>query len=474
MANISVLAADLGASSGKIARVVFDGNLISAEEEVNIPNKPAQIFNHIYWNVFGLYTDMLQAFAILYQKDTKSIGIDTWGASFGLIGQNNMLLEPVFHYRDNRTKDALQEIYQHISAKEIFFATGCQPNRNYSLPHLFVSAQRDQSLDKVKQLLFLPDLCSYFLTGERSNELSFAGTSALLNSHLSNWNFDLLDKLHIPSSILGNLVSPGSIKGNILKHVAAQNNLSVDTKIVATCSHDTAAAVSAIPGFDENAVYIGSGTNINMGICSNAPIINDEAYEYGFKNTGAMFGKNLLYKDFNAFWLLNQLIKEWQVQHKQYSYEEIFALAKQHMHEALLFDVDDECFNNTGEPISIIMNADLQKRGLNPIIGNDGRLLASIFYSIAHKICDTIEKLEKISGRQFTNIYVINGGARNHMLNQLLANMSKRPVKAGLYTASLLGNALSQLYALGYLRTEGEMKQICQNSFRLDEYTPQH
>ena len=59
MTSLAVLAADLGASSGKIARVSFDGNRILAEEERGIANRPAQIFQHSYWNVFSLYMVMV-------------------------------------------------------------------------------------------------------------------------------------------------------------------------------------------------------------------------------------------------------------------------------------------------------------------------------------------------------------------------------------------------------------------------------
>lgn len=474
MTSLAVLAADLGASSGKIARVSFDGNRILAEEERGIANRPAQIFQHSYWNVFSLYTDMLSAFAELSTPEVRSVGIDTWGASFGLIGKNGMLTEPIYHYRDVRTKTALEEIYQSVTAREIFWETGCQPNRNYSLAHLFVTARHaPEQMNRAEQLLFLPDLFNYFLSGERCSELSFAGTSALLNASLDGWNRGLLQRLDIPTHILGKLVPPGSIRGHVLPGVSAQSNLPTAAKVISACSHDTAAAVSAIPDFNENAVYVGCGTNINMGIRSEAPIITEDAYRSGLKNTGAMFGRNLLYKDFNAFWLLNRLRQEWQLQNKQYSFSELFDLARQHMHEARLLDVEDECFNNTSESISQLLRHSLLGSEEPLTEENDGRLLASIFYSIAYKICDTIRSLEQASGRQIQKIYIINGGARNTLLNQLVADMSGKPVYAGLFNASLLGNSLSQLYALGYIASEEEMNAVCRRSFQLDLYLPQ-
>ena len=66
-----------------------------------------------------------------------TIGIDTWGASYGLLDKKGRLLEPVYHYRDKRTETIMDVIYEKVSQRRIFELTGVQFNRSYTLPQLY-------------------------------------------------------------------------------------------------------------------------------------------------------------------------------------------------------------------------------------------------------------------------------------------------------------------------------------------------
>ncbi len=129
-----------------MARFSFDGNKVEIDEECGFQNVPVAIHDSLYWNVFSLYNSILEGCRAFSGAPVASVGVDTWGATFGLINRAGQLAEPVFHYRDLRTANALRDMHRIVSPKQIFRMTGCQPTRNYALPQLFVMAQRGEDI----------------------------------------------------------------------------------------------------------------------------------------------------------------------------------------------------------------------------------------------------------------------------------------------------------------------------------------
>ncbi len=69
-------------------------------------------------------------------------------------------------------------------------------------------------------------------------------------------------------------------------------------------------------------------------------------------------------------------------------------------------------------------------------------------------------------------VSVINGGTRNYVLMQMFSDALGMPVYCGLPYATLVGNVLTQMYALGEVRTVDEMRELSDRSFRMKEYLP--
>jgi len=467
-----VISADLGASNGKMCRFAFDGNKIEIDKNFGFPNVPVAIHDNLYWNVFSLYTHMLEGFRAFSDAPAASVGVDTWGATFAMINASGQLAEPVFHYRDMRTKDALEDMHQTVSAREIFRMTGCQPTRNYSLPQLYVMARRGEAiLRTAKAVLFLPDLFAYFLSGVMSTERSFAGTTALLNDRLDGWCAPLMRSFGIPEHLFTDLVPAGSVKGRLTALVRSETGLGADTKVVAACSHDTAAATCAIPDFGDDCAYVSSGTNINMGIECDFIGLTDAFFRGGFKNTGGMCGRNLIYRDFAAFWFLNGLMEDWARRGVRYSHEDVIRMAEGVFDNRSFLDLDDESFNRFDGAMIEKMNAYFDRTG-QPRPADDAGYLRCVFESIALKTAHTARMLARAAGRPIARLTIINGGSRNALINQLTADAANLPVRAGLPHASLAGNALSQLFALGEVGSLSEMREISARSFETARFEP--
>ena|SRR2546430_14839736 len=59
MATRNIAAVDLGAESGRIILARFDGQRMGLEEVHRFPNRPVMLHGHRFWNVLGLWDEML-------------------------------------------------------------------------------------------------------------------------------------------------------------------------------------------------------------------------------------------------------------------------------------------------------------------------------------------------------------------------------------------------------------------------------
>ncbi len=98
--------------------------------------------------------------------------------------------------------------------------------------------------------------------------------------------------------------------------------------------------------------------------------------------------------------------------------------------------------------------------------------MRAILTSLACKYNFVLRRLELITSRRFETIHVIGGGARNHVLCQLTADLTGLPVIAGPIEATALGNVLVQARATGQLGSLAQMREMVSRACELERYEP--
>lgn len=468
-----VIAVDIGASSGKMAWGEFSGEKLEILEYRDFVNRPVNIGTALYWDVFSLYHAIIDGMSYYKNRygDADTIAVDTWGASYGLLDKHGRLLEPVYHYRDERTASAIEDMKNVMSPYELFRYTGCQCNRTYTLPQLYsYRTSKDSMLDYGETLLLLPDLLGYFLSGIKTTEMTIAGTSCLLESQQERWSEIVAERFSIPEKLYTEIVLPGTFKGPLSNIIKTQTGMK-ETKLVATVSHDSAAAVAAIPGFGEEKLYISIGTNISMGIERNQSLVTKSAYEKGFKNTGGIGKSKIVYRDFSACWYINEFLRTRKEQGISYTYSELVKLAEMQKDPVSWFDVEDVELNYAGGDLCEKLNQYFLKTGQR-ILTEESEFVRSILESIALKIGYYADAFKEL-GLYYKKIFVINGGVRNFLLMQMISNILGCEISAGMEYATLAGNLLTQLYALGEVSTAKEMRGLSEKSFHMRTYEPE-
>lgn len=475
MSNIQILGVDIGASGGKMGVAGFDGNKLDIREYKDFINRPVQIKTALYWDAFALYNSIVDGMAQIRKDHGRidTMAIDAWGATYGLLDKKGRLLEPVYHYRDVRTETAMEDVCKVASMKELFEMTGCQCNRTYTLPQIYtyVTENNLSVLENAHDLLFMPDLLSYFLGGDRTCEMTIAGTSGLMENQQVEWNYDLFKKFGFPEHIFPAIVEPGTIRGELGDWVKSATNMN-DTKLIATVEHDSAAAVAAIPGFGKNRLYISIGTNVSMGVERDECLLTDEAFEKGFKNTGGINRKKIIYRDFSASWHMNEFKRTRAEQGTEYSHPQLVKIAEGAASPGSFIDVEYQDFNNAGGDYLLKMKNYFAQTGQN-MPESDAELIRCIYESIALKVAHYAQALRDL-GEDFDSVHIVNGATRNELLMQMIANALGMEVEAGMPYATINGNILTQLLATGEVADLDQLRDVSRNSFEMKVYEPQN
>ena len=466
------LAFDLGAESGRAVLGTLHGRKLGIHEVRRFPNTPRALSGHIHWNVYALFDEMKTAMreaAAALGARPESVGVDTWGVDIGLLAGNGDLLGLPFCYRDHRNFGAMEEYFKLVPREALYEATGIQFLPFNTLFQIYAMVrERSPLLDAAADLLFMPDLFNYFLTGKKTAEFTIATTSQLLDPRTKAWIPGLFQAMGLSKRILQDIIEPGTVLGPLTDKVIAETGFR-GVPVVATAGHDTAAAVSAVPADGRNWAYISSGTWSLVGVEEKAPIISPKSLESNFTNEGGVGGTIRFLKNVTGLWLVQGCRKEW-AKPGPISYEELVKAAAVAPAFAAFIDPDTPAFLNPPDMPEALSHY-CRETGQKPP-GSRAALVRALLESLALKYRFVIDQLSQVLGHPIEKIHVIGGGSRNGLLCQFTANATGLPVVAGPVEATAVGNILIQAMALGQVSSLAEMRAIIRGSFELRNYEP--
>lgn len=459
MSSQHVIAIDLGASSGRVMEVHFDGSQLSMVEAHRFANTPVQAADTLYWDVLRLWHEITEGLKAA-SPAAMSIGVDTWGVDFALLDRRGELLANPIHYRDKRTDGAMEWTYGRMPRREIFERTGIQFIQLNGLYQL-ASLVRDDSplLDAADTLLTIADLFNYWLSGSKTCEFTEVTTLQLYNPTLADWDRDIMAAVGIPDRILTPIVMPGTRIGNYQ-----------GTPVVVPACHDTGSAVVAVPSTDEHFAYLSSGTWSLLGLELREAVITEAAYEANVTNEGGVDGTYRLLKNIMGLWLVQQCRDTWRDQGHNYSFESLVGMAQTDDIFRSMFDPDDGLFFPPGDMPARIRQ--YCERTSQPIPETPGQIMAAIFVSLAYKYRYVLDQLIDVSGRRVDRLHIIGGGSQNTLLCQMTANAIGRPVVAGPTEATALGNGIVQFIAAGEIAGLAEAREILSRGAEIRHYDP--
>ncbi|MDR2472016.1 MAG: rhamnulokinase [Tannerella sp.] len=472
MAKHYFLAFDLGATSGRSILGSLQGDDFEMRELTRFPNAVMQLHGRYYWDIAGLYKSLKEGLKECARQGIRptSIGIDTWGVDFGYIGADGSILGFPRAYRDPYTDGMADKYFAQVMPREkVYSLTGIQVMNFNSLFQLYAADNENYAPFKAaSEILFMPDLLAYMLTGKKICEYTEASTSQILNPVTRRFETSLLSAAGLKPSLLCPLVEPGTVIGSLTDYLAEETGIG-HVPVVAVAGHDTASAVLAVPASDRNFAYLSSGTWSLLGVETDKPILTKEAFNNNFTNEGGVEGTTRFLKNITGMWLLEQCRKEWAKEGREYNYTQIMEMAVAAEGFKSTVNPDDLRFINPASMTAMLAHV-CEENGMKPPT-TDSEYVRCIFESLVGRYVEMMTMLSGMVDFPLNKLHIIGGGSQNTLINQMTAKALGIPVIAGPSEATAAGNCLMQACAASLVRDRWEIRQIVAKAFKVKTYS---
>ena len=461
------LAVDLGATSGRVAIGRVNSDSISLDvvhrflHEV-LPQEDGSLL----WNWDLILTEVLSGLRkAVKQSDPISLAVDSWAVDYGFISAANQYLPPVHAYRDPRNEIAYQELTKKIGKERIYSTTGIQFLPFNTIYQLYAARELPE-YKKAAKFLMLPDLINFLFTQKLSTEVTNASSTQALNTRTRKWDRELIELAGVRDDLFTELHEPGTLIG-VVRGFDELDGINV----VATASHDTAAAIAGVPfGNRLTEAYISSGTWSLVGVELDAPVLTPEAFAANVTNELGADGTVRALKNVTGMWLLEECRRSWHAEGRDYEMPELLEAASAAKFFTTLIDPNDPLFAAPGGMPERI-HAYCVDHGLTPP-QSDGEFAICILNSLAHAYKKTIDEISAVTGRTINLIHILGGGSQNDLLNQLTADTCGVTVKTGPVEATLFGNIAVQAISAGVVANLAEARGLIGKSFTSKVFQP--
>ncbi len=451
----TVLAFDFGASTGRAIKAIFDGKTISYEEIHRFDNIPKEVDGHVCHDVHMILSEIKTA--IDKAGDIDSIAFDTWGVDYALLDSEGKIIHEPYHYRDERTKDALEKAFVKITPDDLYAETG---NQIMNINTLFQLIS-DDNIVKADKLLFMPDLFAYLLTGKKVCETTIASTSQMLSPLTKQWSEKVLSKFGINSDLFSEVCPSATVNGDYK-----------GIPVISVAGHDTQCAVAAMPTLSENAAFLSCGTWSLIGCELDAPVMTAESNALELSNEVGANGKINFLKNISGLWLIQETRRNLAKTDRKYSYNELEMFARDSEKFRSFIDPDApelSAHGNLPDKIKAYCKDTDQ-----PVPETIGQVVRCIYESLAMKYRLALEQISQCTGKNFDVLHLMGGGTKDGFLCELTAQSLGIPVVAGPIEATALGNIVLQLIALGEIDCIEEGRKIIAETEKVKTFDEAH
>lgn len=461
------LAIDIGASSGRHMLGHMENGELKLEEIYRFPNEMVRKNGRLCWDLERLFEEILNGMKKCCHlgKIPQSVGIDTWAVDFVLLDKEGRILGDSVAYRDDRTLDMDKRVAESIKEEELYARTGIQKQQFNTIYQLMaLKVQNPSYLEEAESFLMIPDYFHYLLTGKKSNEYTNATTTQLVSPDTKEWDLELMGRLGYPEKIFGKISLPGTELGGLKDEI--KEEVGFDCKVVLPASHDTASAVMAVPGRKEDVLYISSGTWSLLGTELLKASCMEESRQRNFTNEGGYDYRFRYLKNIMGLWMIQSVKKEIG---QDLSFGDISAAAEKEKFPSTV-DCNHNRFLSPASMVKEVQKA-CEESG-QQIPGSLEEIASVIYQSLAECYGKAVHELEGLTGKSYSCIHIVGGGANAEYLNRLTARACGRKVLAGPMEATAIGNLMAQIIAAGELASLEEGRACVYASFPIRCYEP--
>jgi len=456
-------AVDLGASSGRVMLGRVGPEHLTLTEVHRFRNGGVRLPDGLYWDVLGLYTDVLTGLrAAAREEHLAGLAVDSWAVDYGLLDARGALQGNPRHYRDPRTDAVIDDVHAKLDPARLYGVTGLQ-----FLPFNTLYQLAAEPVLDGRRALLVPDLLGYWLTGRQVAEETNASTTGLLDARTGGWSPPLLEALGLPHGLLPDVITAGEVLAPLTGEVGAEIGVDYALPVTTVGSHDTASAVVGVPAETDRFGYISCGTWGLVGVELDAPVLTEDSRKANFTNERGVDGTIRYLRNVMGLWLLSESMRTWDLRGVGVELDDVLTAAAALAAGGPRIDPDDPVFLPPGDMPSRIVEA----AGLRD--PEPAAVVRCILDSLAVAFAEAMADAERLSGRPVEVVHLVGGGSQNALLCQLTADAMARPVVAGPVEATALGNVLVQARTHGVLSGDlAALRGRVRTASRLRRYEP--
>ena len=454
----NMVAFDCGNSSCRVILGVYDGEQIAAEVITQIPNYMVRVHQYFYWDILMIYQKLLEGLkeAVKRAGTIHSIGICTWGVDFGLFDRQGFMIQNPLSYRNSIGAEVMEQMPDE-QRTYLFRQTGILCDKINSVNMIKGMMEKMPSVfSNGHKLLMIPDILNYLFTGCMVNEPSELSTTQLMDAKKRQLSEDVLGEMGIPSGLFAPIGKHGTPIGMLHSGVKEILGISYDVPVICVPSHDTAAAVLAIPAEEEEFLFVSTGTWALIGMELEEPIINDAVRIRCLTNEIGAFNKITLLQNSAGMFIIQRIKEEYEEENGAIGWEELNGLGDRYGGTVPLFPVNDARFFNPVHMADAIWDY-LVKTGQVSGEKDWAAIICSFQNSMALSFASVIQGLEEISGKKKDTVYMVGGGSRNVRLCQMTADATGKKVVTGGKESTSRGNLGAQIK---YFEPEMTVREI--------------
>jgi len=448
MSTGTFVAADLGASSGRVMLGRVGPDELQLSQLRRFRNGPVTLPDGLHWDVLGLYLEVLEGLreAANGADAITSVAVDSWAVDYGLLDADGALLSNPFHYRDPRTTSAIEQVLRRIDPGALYRINGLQ---HLPFNTIYQLASEGARLNEAASALLIPDLIGYWLSGVKVTEQTNASTTGLLDARTGQWAAVLMESAGLSSALFTDLVTPGTEIGGLSRAVRDATGLADTVRLSAVGSHDTASAVVGVPAVNDRFAYISCGTWGLVGVELDEPVLTEASRQANFTNERGVDGTVRYLRNVMGLWLLQESLRTWRLAGLAQDLTVLLAAAAELRPGGPTFDPGDPRFlppGNMPERIAAVLVERGEEAPRTPV-----EAVRCILDSLAVAFADTLREASSLSGQPVDVVHLVGGGSQNELLCQLTADACGMPLIAGPVEATAIGNVVTQARAAGVI-----------------------
>ena len=213
---VRVAAIDLGASSGRVVAGHGTAHGFTLREVHRFANHPRVVDGVLRWDARALFAGILDGLRAAGPVD--AVAVDGWGVDYGLLDGDGALIADPASYRDPRTGPGYAAVTATpggvggVDAVRLYEATGIAVH-SFNTVFQLMAERESAQIGAARHALLVPDLMTYWLSGQLGTELTNASTTGLLDPRTMTWAAPVVKALGVRAGLFPRFWTAGELAG---------------------------------------------------------------------------------------------------------------------------------------------------------------------------------------------------------------------------------------------------------------------